>query len=107
MRYRRKTKFIEPYKQLPAPVKVEIPGFAKAMPNAKVVERTKLDEVEVDTFDKDKFDLAHLAKEMMERRKRLVFSQMSSSLIRVDTMSFNDVPCLKTFFCDHALSNIF
>ena len=41
------------------------------MPNAKVVERTRLDEVEVDTFDKDKFDLAHLAKEMMERRKRV------------------------------------
>ena len=56
---------------MPAPVKVEIPGFAKAMPNAKVVERTRLDEVEVDTFDKDKFDLAHLAKEMMERRKRV------------------------------------
>ena len=41
------------------------------MPNASVVERKKLETVEEDSVDTNKFDLANLAKEMMDRRKRV------------------------------------
>merc|ERR1711953_556698 len=54
-----------------APAKVEIPGFPKAMAGVQVFKPEKLD-VNVDSVDiAGKFDLANLAKEMMDRRKRV------------------------------------
>lgn len=54
-----------------APAKVEIPGFPKAMAGVQVFKPEKLD-VSVDSVDiAGKFDLANLAKEMMDRRKRV------------------------------------
>ena len=57
--------------RLTAPEKVEIPGFPKAMAGVQVFKPEKID-VTVDSIDIDgKFDLANLAKEMMDRRKRV------------------------------------
>ena len=54
-----------------APAKVEIPGFPKAMAGVQVFKPEKMD-VNVDSVDiAGKFDLANLAKEMMDRRKRV------------------------------------
>ena len=56
-----------------APEKVEIPGFPKAMAGVQVFKPEKID-VSVDSVDiAGKFDLANLAKEMMDRNVFLYF----------------------------------
>lgn len=54
-----------------APTKVEIPGFPKAMKGVSVFKPEKANIEEPDSDISGKFDLAKLAKDMMDRRKRV------------------------------------
>ena len=55
-----------------APNKVEIPGFPKAMKGVSVFKPEKPADLDEDGIEVgDKFDLAKLAKDMMDRRKRV------------------------------------
>ena len=57
-----------------APAKVEIPGFPKAMKGISVFkpEKSTIDDDQDEPVGQ-KFDLANLAKDMMDRRKRVGF----------------------------------
>ena len=61
-----------------APTKVEIPGFPKAMKGVSVFKPEKANIEEPDSDISGKFDLAKLAKDMMDRRKRVCDLTVSS-----------------------------
>ena len=61
-----------------APKAVEIPGFPKAMKGVTVFKPTKSEIENKETEVSDKFDLAKLAKDMMDRRKRVIIKTVSN-----------------------------